>query len=403
MDLTADAMQAEAAVPAVAGAMGRVLVVDDDDMVRAYIRVILEGEGYSVLEAGSGEDALTLFHDLHPDFVLMDEIMPGLSGRETTQRLKRQLGGSHVPVIFLTSKSDTQTLSDCLSAGGDDFLAKPFNDQVLKAKLHSHQRIRRLHLQLAERQRLLEEFRRRSVRESQIAEKIFHKAVNERCDTDRHIRTYISPMAIFNGDLILIRRKADGGVYLIMADFTGHGLSAAIGGLPLADCFYHLTEQGCSEEEIVAGLNAVVGEILPDDMFCALALLELDAARSRLSVWNGGIPDIYVVNRQSGLRLTLAPQHMPLGILSGSEFDSRIDKVTLVPGDRIYCYSDGLVETMDSDGRVFGEDRLQRLLEEHHHSADLFHNIIGHVLGFRGMEEQKDDLSLIEIECMVGE
>lgn len=100
-----------------------ILVVEDDPAIREGIRILLGGEGYTVLEASSGEEALSRMNDA-VDLVILDIMLPGISGLKVCEELRKV---STVPVLFLTAKSQESDKTIGFMAGGDDYLAKPFS------------------------------------------------------------------------------------------------------------------------------------------------------------------------------------------------------------------------------------------------------------------------------------
>lgn len=113
-----------------------VLVVDDDKLQHKIIAKLLESEGYTLVFAGSGAEALDLvLNKVHPDAVLMDVMMPGLDGMETTRKLKGIPQAAHTPVIMITGKSEGKVVADSLRAGAADFVVKPFVRATLIAKI----------------------------------------------------------------------------------------------------------------------------------------------------------------------------------------------------------------------------------------------------------------------------
>jgi two-component system, sensor histidine kinase and response regulator len=115
--------------------MARILNVDDVAANRLLLMAMLEGSGHEIIDAASGEQALSLAQRVRPDLVLLDVMMPGLDGFETTRRLKRQAGDEFLPIILITSLSDTKARVDGLSAGADDFLTKPVDRHELAARV----------------------------------------------------------------------------------------------------------------------------------------------------------------------------------------------------------------------------------------------------------------------------
>src|SRR6185312_1544119 len=102
-----------------------VLVVDDSPETLSFLTDALEQHGATVLVATEGTQALELIERITPDIILMDAVMPGMDGFETTRRLKRHSALSHVPIIFMTGLSETENIVEGLESGGVDYVTKP--------------------------------------------------------------------------------------------------------------------------------------------------------------------------------------------------------------------------------------------------------------------------------------
>ncbi len=111
--------------------MEKILIVEDDADIREGVRILLEGEGYSVSEAENGRKGLELLEE-EPDLVILDVMMPGMSGLKTCEEIRKI---SYVPVLFLTAKSQESDKLIGLMAGGDDYLAKPFSYSELLGRV----------------------------------------------------------------------------------------------------------------------------------------------------------------------------------------------------------------------------------------------------------------------------
>jgi two-component system OmpR family response regulator len=124
----------------------RVLVVDDDSHIREVIRFALEQASFEVHEAGDGRAGLERFTAVEPDLVVLDILMPEMDGTEVCRRLRGDRGGSRVPIIFLSSKSDEIDRVLGLELGGDDYVTKPFSPRELVARVRAVlRRIEELH------------------------------------------------------------------------------------------------------------------------------------------------------------------------------------------------------------------------------------------------------------------
>jgi DNA-binding response OmpR family regulator len=117
------------------GAVGtRILAVEDDERIRAAVKLALEDEGWTVDEAGSGEEAIELFARSAPDVVLIDIMLPGIDGFELCRTLRRT---SAVPIVMVTARADTHDVVAGLEAGADDYLTKPFAPKELSARIRA--------------------------------------------------------------------------------------------------------------------------------------------------------------------------------------------------------------------------------------------------------------------------
>ncbi|MBL9199198.1 MAG: hybrid sensor histidine kinase/response regulator [Opitutaceae bacterium] len=116
----------------------KILIVDDDRLSIRILGGILKTDGYLWSEAHTGEGALAAYTTYQPDLILMDVLMPGIDGFETCRRLKQSYGEKSPPVIFITAKTDSEDVVKGLSAGGVDYLPKPFKPKEVLARIRSH-------------------------------------------------------------------------------------------------------------------------------------------------------------------------------------------------------------------------------------------------------------------------
>ena len=126
-------------------ALGRVLVVDDDPDARQLMKSVLEIEGYRVVEACSGGEALELAAVEPVDVVLLDVIMPGMGGLDCCRLLKSMFAETLVPVVLVTARDDVDSKVDGLRRGADDYVGKPYDPRELVARVHSAIRVKQQH------------------------------------------------------------------------------------------------------------------------------------------------------------------------------------------------------------------------------------------------------------------
>ncbi len=124
----------------------KILVVDDDTDLLTFVTATLEVQGYQVRQAKSGQDAIDSLQSWHPDLVILDVNMPGLSGFETLKKIKSS--DFFTAIIFLTAESKTEQVIIGLDAGADDYMCKPFSPNELLARVRAQLRIKDLTDQL---------------------------------------------------------------------------------------------------------------------------------------------------------------------------------------------------------------------------------------------------------------
>lgn len=375
-----------------------VLVADDDATNRMLLDAILRQEGYEVIHAVDGREAVEMFERERPDLVLMDIRMPELDGYQATQRIKAASGDVFVPVIFLTANSDVDSMVRSVESGGDDFLAKPYNRIQLQSRINALMRIRELYNTVHQQRNELIRHQKRLERERQLAKRLFANIVHTGALDQPNIKYLLSPMSLFSGDILLAAPKPSGGLHVILGDFTGHGLAAATGALPVSSIFYGMTAKGYSIAEIVAEINRRLTTILPIDMFLAACLMDIDSTSHTLAVWNGGLPPLLVYDAAARVVSQRIPsQHLPLGILDGDSFNRRTEVVGINEGDRIYACSDGVLETQNPQGEMFGRERFNALFESGLEAQALFDTIVGRIGDFQAGGQQQDDVTLLEV------
>lgn len=372
----------------------RVLIVDDLDSNRLLLSDMVSGFGYQCLSVNDGESAIAAMPIFQPDIVLLDVLMPGRNGLDTAPILKDLAAGVHLPIIFITALDDQQTLINCLAAGGDDFISKPFASVVLEAKLRAHYRNRELNMSLAEKNKALAYHSSRVEREHQIVEHIFQNSLARNYLDYPNLHTYLSPMSMFNGDVLLAAPGPLGNMYIFLGDFTGHGLSAAVGALPISQTFFRMADEGAAVGDMVREMNRRLHELLPTDMFLAGLLLEISASGERVTYWNGGIPPAQLIRGNGKVSSALAPDHLALGIMSDSEFDSRVASLRVEHDDSLLLYTDGLIELPTAKGWL-GIAGLQDILTQVTNMGELS-QLVRQRLRHK---PQRDDVSMAWLRC----
>ncbi|RMJ05852.1 Response regulator PleD [Marinobacter litoralis] len=375
------------------------LIAEDSDGDRMILATLLRRLGHQVYEASDGLEAVAVFIKFEPDIVLLDALMPTMDGMDAARRIKALAGTRFVPVIFITSLASEREQAHCLEAGGDDFLLKPYSRVILEAKINAYSRMLNLHRSVMQQRDQIRTQNEQMLAEQRMARRVFDNVAHTGCLDAPNIRYHASPLSIFNGDVLFAAERPGGGTLIFLGDFTGHGLPAAIGAMPVAEVFYGMAAKGFGAADLVTEINQKLRNILPVGMFCCGALFEADGKQGTIRVWNGGLPDGWLV-RKNGERLAIPSLHLPLGVQPPERFDSTMELFTSAPGDYVVLMTDGFPESCDAQGDCLGENAVRQVLAEIGPDDHPFDALMARLQAFTGHPDPADDMTLCCLEVI---
>lgn len=372
------------------------LIVDDMERNRLLIGQFIGTRGDEALLASSGQEAIEFVKTQAVDYILMDINMPGMDGYETTREIKSIHSDDYLPIIFISALLEEDALEEALAAGGDDYMSKPVRFGVLASKIDAHLRIRELHKKVQNQNKELQSHNLRLEREHELVDHFFDKSQEHSFYDEKVIKTFSHPMMTFNGDTTLVGRRPNGGITILMGDFTGHGLSAAVGTLPVSQIFFNMIEDNAYIGDIASELNRQINMLLPVDMFFAASLIELSSSGDRLTIWHGGMPNAYLYNEESKEVITIESQHMPLGVREQNEFDDAVQLYYVNKNQKLIVMTDGLTEAVNADGQMIdATDYKEAVLND----GDSIEAIVNCYQQYSDGVTQWDDLSVLELTC----
>ena len=374
-----------------------ILVVDDYKMNRELLVSYLGRKGHNVIEAESGNEALDACKAIIPDLILMDIMMPGLNGYDTVRAIRELEKDIRIPIIYVSAIKAEDGMTEAINSGGDDYIAKPVNFEILDAKINAHGRVLEINTRLNDAIKELRVYNQKLYEEQQLVDHIFTHALNNSCLDPAFLSYKNRPCEQFDGDVLLAERSPDGDLYVLVGDFTGHGLHAAVGALPVCQTFFAMARKGLGLQMIVSEVNKNLQMLFPPNMFMCASVIQMDKNAENLKLWIGGMPVTILQNKQTGEVKNFSSQHMPLGIHKENEFDASVEEVKLSGLESLYLCSDGIVETKDKNNNEYGIDRLIAKLTGKH--DDVFEVIFDDVDVFREGLIQEDDMTLVEVKC----
>ncbi|MFH2210377.1 MAG: fused response regulator/phosphatase [Pseudomonadota bacterium] len=375
----------------------KVLVVDDTEPNLLLASKFINKLGHETVLARNGYEALEKFQAESFDLILMDVMMPEMDGYEATRRI-REISDRWVPILFLTAKTQDEDHVMGIQAGGDDYISKPINLPILEARIKAFTRIAEMQQQILENSQQLELYRDENEREQQLAKHLIEKITRSEHMVQDRIRAWNMPAQHFSGDIFISARTPADHIHLLLADGTGHGLSAALNVIPVVEVFYGMSAKGFNISAIAQELNHKIKQLMPTDRFVAATLVSLDFNERILHIWNGGNPPALFVDEKGETLRSWKSTHPALGIFHDHEFDPTSEVFHWSdPGQLILC-SDGLIEVQNPAGEEFGLSRLEHTLSstslDQRHDA-LIAAVHQHMAGLAS----HDDVSLATIGC----
>jgi phosphoserine phosphatase RsbU/P len=366
----------------------RVLIIDDEIINVETLAWMLREAGFEALRAGSGPEGRKIAAREQPDLIILDIMMPGESGFATCATLTADPATTDIPIIFISGLDDMENKVKGLKIGAVDYVTKPFAREEVLARVKIHIRLRRgLRAVLAEQAAKLAQ-----IRDAQQSILVAPGDMPEARFAVRYV-----PALEAGGDFYDVFPWTEAMMGYFVADISGHDLGASFVTASLKALLRQNTGPLYTPVETLKNINSVLATLLRDGKHLTAALLCVNRARKRLTLVNGGHPaPIYVgADGQPGL---LEAEGDVLGVFEAVHFGSL--ERTVAPGDRIFLYTDGLVERFGPNATSRGQG-VAALMENCRRTAGMpldaaVAAITEAVLG--GRHQPEDDIVLMGIE-----
>tara|TARA_R110002110_G_scaffold68424_13_gene185153 strand:- start:705 stop:1979 length:1275 start_codon:yes stop_codon:yes gene_type:complete len=393
----------------------QILVVDDSRLQRRILTASLTRWGFDVIQAASGEAALEICREQHPDIILSDWMMPGMSGLEFCTAFRALSKDNYAYFILLTSKSDKTDVAEGLDSGADDFLTKPVNSHELRARITAGERILDMQRALSASNRLMGETLTELQRvydsldkDLQEARDLQQSLVRERFRAfdQGSLSLMLRSSGHVGGDLVGFFPINDHELGLFGIDVSGHGISSALmtarlaGYLSAATPDHNIALQRGPDGRtvsrcpatVIAELNDLVLTEMETEHYFTLILAVVNLTTGGVVVSQAGHPHP-VVQRANGTVEQGGPGGFPVGLIFGMTYDRF--ELHLSGGDRLLMLSDGVTECPDPAGEMLGEGGLASIMGRlsNLHDTALLEALIWELGRFAGTDEFPDDVS----------
>ncbi len=378
----------------------QILVADDDPMSRRLLVRTLSAAGFHCRESGDGTEALEMLHAEIPSLLLLDFEMPGLNGGEVLKQLRMDANPTiaQLPTIMLTGHGGEESEVLCLEAGADDFVTKPINSAVLRARIDTQLRLRAMRHQLQEQNDELEAWRTNLERDLEAARLTQQSLIPQKLPALEgwDVAAIYQPVIQVGGDIYGWLRMADGRTLFWIVDATGHGASAALLTTLAKLLFHHGSMEHTRPASIMRAVNNDFRSIFGARSFMTAMCVALDPASGRATVVGAGHPPLLVARRDGGTE-ALPSSAPPLGLVELSEFTE--SEVRLDRGDAFLLYTDGIFGAVHADGPRLTPARLGEMLQPAgRDAAALLATVIEQTDAMNGDQPLADDIAAIAVK-----
>jgi sigma-B regulation protein RsbU (phosphoserine phosphatase) len=367
-----------------------ILVVDDSRTNRMLLVRYLQRDGFATIEADSATAALAILERQLPDLILLDIVMPDMSGFDLCGKLKRCDATRDIPVVFLTALDTPEDKVKGLELGAVDFITKPFDPPEVTARVRTQAAMHRM-------MQTILETNDRLARDLHMARRVQLNFLPARdtvvADGIAFDYTY-RPCDELGGDFFSILPLDANRVLFYISDVSGHGVASALITIFTQTFLGTHAAQHPDPAELLACFNRqFIAESL-GDKYVGTFLAILDLAAGEL-VWSSAGMTAAPILYREGEAETLVMESFPIGLVPGATYVNRT--APSPPGTSVLMYSDGLTDISDANGLpVLDEEglvdhaRANATLSQ----ADMIQSILTRIEASPGEETYPDDLTV---------
>jgi phosphoserine phosphatase RsbU/P len=371
----------------------RILIVDDTPANIQILVETLKGK-YQLSVATNGKQALEMLERVQPDLILLDVMMPELDGFETCRRIKSLDAWRDVPIIFLTSKSDTSDIVTGFEVGAVDYVAKPFNTYELLARIHTHLTIDQL-------RRSLEEKNAELAGELAKAAAYVRSMLPEPLSNEFHTEWKFIPSMQLGGDSFGYHWLDEDHLAIFLLDVTGHGVGAALLSVSVLQVLRSRSLPSAdfrNPAEVLSNLNQAFPMQNNNRMFFTMWYGVYNKVTRQLRYCSGGHPPAVLLtgpNEENSKVMRLSTPCLFVGVFAGAKYENA--ECTLGEFGELFVYSDGVYEVTAPDDTMMELDDFIDVLTRRNRSVPALDFIYKYVTDFQKSESFADDFSILSV------
>jgi phosphoserine phosphatase RsbU/P len=398
--------------------MEQILIVEDDNIDRKLLETYVNGMGYEVVSTHNGREAWELLNrnGNTPQIAIIDWLMPEMDGIALCHKIREKAHSNYIYIILVTAKNMSQDIIFGLDAGADDYLTKPYDKGELIARINVGARIVKLEREKNQQLQKIGHTNFKLQQNMKAAARVQLGLLPTRNlkFKDYRFNWYFRPSDHLAGDMLHIYQLTEHKIACYVLDVSGHGTEAALLSVAIRN---QLTASLNHHSDLSAssGLVSFEGGEEPNPLDIIKELAQhyedlLDRTEQYFTIVYG------VLDTQVNTFSYVCAGHQNPIWLSNSEIvDNKVEggtpigmfknqsykqhELQLSPGDRLYLYTDGMIEAKDSSGEQFGLKRLNQRIQSVEDQNTSLENIISDFKDWAGQTELTDDIALIEIIC----
>ena len=382
-------------------ASGSLLIVDDNEANRALLARRLRRQGYTVSLAENGRQALEKLRARRFDLVLLDVIMPEMGGYHVLEKMKQDPLLRHLPVIMISALDDLEMLARCIQKGAEDYLSKPFDAVLLRARIGSSLEKKRLHDQEQQTYRALVESQKHLAAElaeaAAYVKSLLPVPLQGEVTTDwRYV-----PSSELGGDAFGYRWVDADHFAIFLLDVCSHGVGAALLSISVMNVLRSQNLPGadfCDPSAVLAALNRAFAMESQNNLYFTMWYGVLEKSTRRLRYSSGGHPPAILITGpdRAGAKVEkLKTSGPPIGTFPESVYPAQ--STLLQSFNRLFVFSDGAYEIVRQDGSMLTlEEFIQHLVARLAGGTDALPSTLSYLEKARGLTNFEDDLALVE-------
>ncbi|MFM8252660.1 MAG: PP2C family protein-serine/threonine phosphatase [Planctomycetota bacterium] len=377
---------------------GVVLVVDDNAINRDLLSRRLARQGLSVYTAAGGEAAFELLHSHRIDVVLLDAVMPQPDGLAVLTQLKSDPKLRHIPVIMLSGVDEFERVIRCIQAGAEDYLPKPLNGTLLRARLSAsldrklRRDVERDHL------RAIETAQRRLTKELNQAADYVCSIFPARTSEPFAIDWKYQPSGEVGGDSFGYHWIDDEHFAVYLLDVCGHGFGAALLSVAAINSLRTPSLPNTNYRDpssVMARLNELFQMTQHNDMYFTLWYGVYHRPTRQLTYATAGHPPALLIDRETDQTQRLNIPGLMIGAIPENDYATKT--VIVPPQARLFVLSDGCYEIYRPDRSMLSYDEFADFMARESHQDDCLDRLLNWVLDMHGPGSLEDDFSIVGI------